>query len=180
MMSPTATAVLILLALVVDYMSIGPNSIRDRLAFFLALPAIRVGFRNSPLTHWTVDMLAAWINTAKDTTKGAYIAQASANMIIGAGVGILAIYCVGVLLPVSASSRLGAFARLSFSSHGGGGLPNGTGGISRLNARLWFCAATLGLLADLPGGLIGTILRSVIDALTSVVAAVPNLLFGVS
>jgi hypothetical protein len=35
-MSPTSTAVLILLALVVDYMSIGPNSVRDRLAFFEA------------------------------------------------------------------------------------------------------------------------------------------------
>jgi hypothetical protein len=56
-MSPTATALVLLLALVVDYMSVGPNSIRDRIAFLLAVPAIREGFNGSPLDGWTVDLL---------------------------------------------------------------------------------------------------------------------------
>ena len=54
LMSPTATAILLVLALIIDYMSVGPNSLRDRLAFLMGVAAIREGFNGSPLDRWTV------------------------------------------------------------------------------------------------------------------------------
>lgn len=176
-MSPTSVAALILLALIIDYMSIGPGSIRDRIAFFMALPAIRVGFRDSPLTAYTTNLLGQWIDAAKTAAHGAYLAQAATNTLIGMAVGILTIYCVGVLLPVTAAAKFGAFARLSFSRSGSefGGK---AGVVLRINWKLWTCAFLLGVLADLPRGLVGGMLRGGIDTLTHVVAFVPNLLFG--
>ncbi|MEK8108636.1 hypothetical protein NKG94_34370 [Micromonospora sp. M12] len=82
-MSPTAVAVLLLLALVVDYMSVGPNSLRDRLAFLLAVPAVREGFNDSPLDKWTVGAATGAIEKLLDTTGGAYIAGASVNAVLG-------------------------------------------------------------------------------------------------
>jgi hypothetical protein len=49
--------VLLLLALVVDYMSVGPNSIRDRLAFLMGLVAVREGFNGSPLDDFVAQQL---------------------------------------------------------------------------------------------------------------------------
>lgn len=169
-MSPTSVAVVLLLALVVDYMSVGPNSVRDRLAFLLALPAIREGFNGSPLDMWTVGALSGGIEQLLDMTDGAYIAGASAQIVLGAGIGCLAIFTIGVLLPVKASKRLGRYATLAFPQSG----------LHRLNAPLWLCAALLGLMADLPGGFVGEAVRWLVDALTAAVALVPNFLFGVS
>lgn len=167
-MSPTAVAVLLLLALVVDWMSVGPNSIRDRLAFLLALPAIREGFNGSPLDQWTVGALTGAINTAKQMTGGAYIAGAVTSVVLGALVGVLAIYTVGALLPDKLSARLGRFAAIKF--------PDSP--IHRLNTKLWICAIFLGLLADLPGGVVGNILRGAINVISGVDALLPNALFG--
>ena len=167
-MSPTGVAVLLLLALVVDWMSVGPDSIRDKLAFLMALPAIREGFNGSPLDAWTVDALSRFIDALLGMTGSAYIAGAAVNIVLSASVGILAIYTVGVLLPQKFSTKLGRFAQLSF--------PASTG--YRLNGRLWLCAALLGLLADLPGGAVGNLLSGAIAALTEVVQPLPNLLFG--
>lgn len=167
-MSPTAVAVLLLLALVVDYMSVGPGSIRDRLAFLLALPAIRQGFNDSPLDKWTVDAASGAIERLLDTTGTAYIAGASVNAVLGAAVGILAIYTVGCLLPVKASKRLGRFATLTFPQSG----------IYRLNTRLWICAILLGLMSDLPGGAVGAITSWAVDVLADEVAFLPAFLFG--
>lgn len=176
-MSATSVAILIVLAFVTDYMSIGPNSIRDRLAFLMACPAFRVGFHDSPLSRSTTDVLGSWIDGVKQAANGSYFAQATTAKVVGAAVGILAIYCVGVLLPVRATSRLGGFARLAFSGSNsefakGGGLA------LRLNWRLWSCAFFLGVLSDLPRGLIGGMLRGGIDMAGHVVAFLPDLLFG--
>src|SRR5690349_22447973 len=113
-MSPTATCILLLLALVVDWMSVGPNSIRDRIAFAFALAAVREGFNGSPLDQWTVGFLGGLIEQLLAATKGAYIAGAAVNTVVGAAVGILWIYTVGCVLPVKASKKLGRFATLSF------------------------------------------------------------------
>jgi hypothetical protein len=169
-MSPTGVAALLLLALVVDYMSIGPNSIRDRIAFFLGLAAIRQGFGGSPLAHWTVGGLAAAIDQLKQMSGSAYIAGASASLLIGAGIGVLAIYTVGALLPDKFSKKLGRFAAIKFP----------TSGLHRLNYKLWVCAALLGMLGDLPNGMIGQLLRSAIDADVHLCASIPFGLFGVS
>lgn len=167
-MSPTGVAVLLLLALVVDYMSVGPNSIRDRLAFLMGLVAIRQGFDGSPLDRWTVGALSGAIDTLKGMAGGAYIAGAATQVVLSAAVGILAIYTVGALLPVKFAGRLGRFAGITFPDSA----------IHRINYKLWLMAVLLGLLADLPHGLVGGILQAAIAALTEVVQPLPNLLFG--
>lgn len=167
-MSPTAVAILLLLALVVDYMSVGPNSIRDRVAFLLAVPAVREGFNGSPLDRWTVDALTGVIEELLDQTGGAYIAGASVNAVLGAAVGCLVIYTVGCLLPVKASKRLGRFAALTFPTSAAG----------RVNAKLWICAVLLGLLSDLPGGAVGNVTDWAVDLLADIVSPLPAWLFG--
>lgn len=167
-MSPTGVAVLLLLALVVDYMSVGPNSIRDRLAFLMGLVAIRQGFDSSPLDRWTVGALSNAINTLKSMAGGAYIAGAATQIVLSAGVGILAIYTVGALMPVKFASRLGRFAGITFPDSA----------IHRINYKLWAMAVLLGLLADLPGGVVGGLLNAGIAVLTEIFQPLPNFLFG--
>lgn len=170
MMSPTGVAVVLMLALVVDYLSIGPNSIRDRLAFFLALPAIREGFNDGPLDRWTVGLLSSAIDAAKSAAGSSYIAGAVTSVVLGAGVTCLFIYTIGALLPVKLAAKLGRFATITFP----------TTPMHRINIKLWLCAALLALLADLPQGWTGDLVRGAINALTGWVATVPGLLFGVS
>ncbi len=167
-MSPTAVAILLLLALIIDYMSVGPNSIRDRVAFIVAVPTIREGFDGSPLDQKTVEALRGVIQTLLDSTGGAWIAGASINAIIGAGIGLLWIYAIGCMLPVKASKRLGRFATLAFPQSG----------LYRLNGKLWIVAVLLGLMSDLPGGLVGDITRTLVDVAARFVAPLPALLFG--
>jgi hypothetical protein len=167
-MSPTAVAILLLLALVVDYMSVGPNSLRDRLAFVMAVPAIREGFNGSPLDQKTVTALGGLIQRLLDSTGGAYVAGASVNAVLGAGVGILWIYVVGCMLPTKASKRLGRFATLAWPQSG----------LYRLNGRLWIAAVILGLMSDLPGGTVGDLTRGSVDFVTALVAPLPAFLFG--
>lgn len=167
-MSPTATAVILLLALVVDYMSVGPDSLRDRFAFLLALPGFRDGFNGSPIDQWTVQRLSEAIGYLLDQTGTAYIAGASINVLLGAGVGILAIYTVGCLLPVKASTKLGRFAALTFP----------TSAARRLNWKLWLVAFLLGILSDVCRGAVGELTNGAVVALTALVAPLPTLLFG--
>jgi hypothetical protein len=167
-MSPTTVAILLLLALIVDYMSVGPNSIRDRIAFVVAVPTIREGFDGSPLDQKTVETLGGLIQGLLDSTGGAYIAGASVNTVIGAGIGLLWIYALGCMLPVKASKRLGRFATLAFPQSP----------LYRLNVRLWIVAVLLGLMSDLPGGLIGDVTRALVDLAAQLVAPLPALLFG--
>lgn len=174
-MSPTAIAVVIMLALVIDWMSIGAESIRDRIAFLLALPALRAGFDGSTLDQWTVAQLTTWIDAGKAIPGGAP-AQAATSGIISAIAAIIGIYCIGVLIPSVASSRLGPYAQMTFGGRGSIGSATGHG--ARLNWRLWSCALALGLLADVPGGLIGDAIRIIIDLDGSMVAPIPAVLFG--
>lgn len=167
-MSPTAVAILLLLALVVDYMSIGPNSLRDRLAFFLALPAIREGFDGSPADQKTVAALGGVIQSLLDSTGNAYIAGASINLVLGALVSLLWIYTIGCMLPVKLGKKLGRFATLTWPQSP----------LYRINAKLWIVAILLGMMSDLPGGLIGDLTRSLVDIVTGLVAPLPALLFG--
>lgn len=168
-MSPTATAVLLLLAVVVDYMSVGPNSVRDRMAFLLALPAIRVGFDGSPLDAWTVGLLSGVIDGLKEAAGAAYIAGAVTSVVLGAAVGILAIYAVGALLPAKASKRLGRFATIRFPQSA----------MYRINWKLWIFALLLGMLADLTKGSVGSLLTSALDVLSKYAGLLPGFLFGV-
>jgi hypothetical protein len=167
-MSPTGVAVLLLLALVVDYMSVGPNSIRDRIAFLMGLVAVREGFDGSPLDQWTVGALYSAIDTMKSMAGGAYIAGAATQVVLSAAVGILAIWTVGAMMPVKFSARMGRFATIAFKDSA----------MHRINWQLWTCAILLGLLADLPGGVVGGLLSGAIAALTEIFQPLPNFLFG--
>lgn len=167
-MSPTGVAILLLLALLVDYMSIGPNSLRDRLAFLMAVPALKEGFDGSPADAKTVAALGGAIRGLLDSTGGAYIAGASVNAILGVGVGLLWIYALGCMLPVKTSKRLGRFATLTWPQSP----------LYRINSRMWLVAIALGMMSDLPTGLVGDLTRSLLDIVTNIVAPLPALLFG--
>ena len=170
LMSPTATAILLVLALIIDYMSVGPNSLRDRLAFLMGVAAIREGFNGSPLDRWTVGTATRGIEMLLDSppVSGSYMAGASINALVGAGVGLLFIYTVGCLLPLKAAKKMGRFATLTFPQSP----------MMRLNVKLWICAILLGMLADLPTGFIGGLTEGSVIFLTGLFAPVPEWLFG--
>src|SRR5687767_5057806 len=116
-MPPTAVAIVLLLALLIDWSSFGPNSIRDRVAFLLAVPAIREGFDGSPLDQWTVGWLRKAIEALLESppVSGSYLAGASINTLIGAAIGLLWLYTVLCLLPAKPlTKRLGRAATISF------------------------------------------------------------------
>jgi hypothetical protein len=158
----------VLLALWGDYLSVGPDSIRDRLAFFLALPAIYEGFNGSPLDDWTVGRLSAGITELLSMTKGAYIAGASVNVLLSAAVGLYALYVAGILLPNKLSSKVGDFLNLNWRKSG----------LRRLNWQLWTAAVVLGMLCDLPRGAVGESLMFVVELLDQIVSPIPNWMFG--
>lgn len=172
LMSPTAVAALLLLAATVDYMSIGPNSLRDRIAFLLALPAIREGWDGSKLDAWTVDKLTALIDSAlkSPVVTGSYVAAASARLTLSVAIGCLAIYAVGALMPDKMAAKFGRWAALKFP----------TGKLHRINTKLWVLAVLLGMLADLPGGNVGLLLTAAVESLVAITATLPITLFGVS
>lgn len=167
-MTPTSVFIVLMLAFVIDYMSIGKDSLRDRLAFLLAIAGFRDGFDGSPADKWTVGKLSDGIEWLLDQTNGAYIAGTSINIAIGAGVGVLAIYAVGCLLPNKASARVGRWATLNFPKSSAG----------RINWKLWLIAFLLGVLADLGRGLVGELTEGAVVALTTIVAPIPIMLFG--
>lgn len=177
-LSFTGTVALLLCALALDYASFGPEWLRDRVAFLMALAAWRVGWDGSIVDRYTVDTLSAWVEQAK-ATGNTGLEGAKTGEIIGVGVCLLAMYCAGCLLPTKAHTKLGRYALLTFTpaTKPGGGP---AGGKYRLNWRLQCCAAALGLLADLAGGLIGTATQQFITLDVEIMAPVPGLLFGVS
>lgn len=168
LMSPTSVAVLLLMALVLDYLTVGPPWLRDRIAFVFALVSVREGFDGSPLDEWTVAQLSGGIQFLLDQTGGAYIAGAAARVVAGVAVGCLAIYVIGQMLPAKAVSRLGRFAALKFK-------PSPS---NKLNIPLWTTAVLIGLMLDLPGGWIGDVLRWLYSMALHLVAPLPGNLFG--
>ena len=171
-MSPTGVASLLLLALVIDYSSLGPDSWRDKIAFCLAVVGIRVGFNGSQLDRWTFDRLAGFIDFAKDQAGDAYIARAITSQLIGIFVGCLFVYVILCLLPEWRwiKKKLGPAASIAFPS----------GSRFRLNGRLWLCAFFLGLMAELANGWVGGLTTGFVDLLTRIETPLPNLIFGVS
>jgi hypothetical protein len=169
-MPPTAVAVTLLLALVIDFSSFGPNSLRDRVAFCMACPAIREGFDGSPLDQWTVQKLHQLIEALLHSppVDGSRLAGASVNLLIGAVIGLTWLYAILCLLPAKLSKRLGRAATLTWP----------TSPLGRLNLPLWGVAIVLGLMADLPGGAIGMACRASIDILIAPITAVVAWMFG--
>lgn len=185
-LSPAGVLAVLLLALIVDVMRVGPEWLKDRLAFFLALAAIREGFGGSILERWTVDALVGVIDGGFGIVgSDIYVTQAGASVVVQVLIGAVALYCVGVLLPVKATKWVGGFAKLSFARRGGksgakAAATDSHGERYQLNTPLWTCAWILGLLADLPQGGVGGFVRGLIDIVTTAVAApLASTLFGV-
>lgn len=171
-MSPVSVVCLLLLALIIDYMSVGPDSIRDRIAFLLALPAIRGGFNGSAFDRWTTGALSSLIHDGlmHAQTSGTHVTAAMGGILLSVFVGCVFLYCVGCLLPMGGTRVLGRFTAMQFPMS-----PQ-----RRLNAPLWACAIILGLMSDLPQGALGALLSSCVNGLTYLVGFVPGLVFGVS
>jgi hypothetical protein len=169
-MSPTGVAVLLLLAVAIDYISIGPNYIRDRIAFTMYIAAFYEGFNGSKLDSWTLERATGAIRWALDQPvfSGAYIAGASASAIIGILVGAAWFYGLGCMLPQKSSKRLGRFATITFPPSG----------IWAINGRLLTVAVILGLFGDVPVAWVGDLTSGTNHMLAGLYAPLPGLLLG--
>lgn len=169
-MSPTATAVLLIIAFLLDYLNIFPSWAQLRLTFAAVVTAVHVGFDDSPLDKWTVDKASELIQAALDQAKGAWIAGASANVIVGCLVGILSLWTLGCMLPLKWSKRLGRITTLQFKESP----------IRKLSPMVWGLAIPLGLLADMPAGWIGVLTSFCLEVYSWVTSPLPSLIFGAS
>lgn len=167
-MSPTGVAVLLLLAVAIDYISIGPNWLRDRVAFLMAQAAIYEGFNGSQLDRWTLERLTGVIQWGLDRTGDAYIAAASAAALVGILVGAVWLYGLACLLPAKASKRIGRMATVNFPPSG----------VWALNTKLWVVATTLALFGDVPLGWIGDLTSGTNQVLADAFAPLPGFLLG--
>ncbi len=170
-MSPTGVGVLFLLAFVVDFLSVFPVWIRDRIAFSFATAAIWEGFNGSVIDSWTIGKLIDGLQWCLDreVMSGAYIAGAVPAVLLSIGVFAVWLYCLGCILPAKLSKKAGRVMTISFSQSG----------LFQINARLWILAAVLGLFADLPRAALGIVVEGSVDSLTAFVAPVPLFLVGV-
>lgn len=169
-LSPTATAVLFIIAFIIDWFAIGPAWLQTRLTFACVLIAVRQGFDDSPLDKWTVDNAAGAIQVALDQAKGAYVAGASAEFLVGCAVGVLTIWAVGCLMPVKWSKKAGRIATAQFKE-----TP-----LRKMNPQVWLMAVPLGLLADLPAGWMGWLSMGLVHVCSIVASPLPGLVFGAS
>ena len=169
-MSPTGVAVLLLAAVTIDYVSIGPNWLRDRIAFTAYIAAIWEGFNGSQIDIWTLERLTGIIRWALDQPflSGAYIAGASASALVGILIGAVWVYGVGCLLPNKASKRLGRFATINFPPSG----------VWAINGRLLAVAVILGLFGDVPVAWVGNVTSGSNEMLAALYAPLPELLLG--
>jgi hypothetical protein len=171
MMSPTATAALLLLALIIDYMSVGPNSIRDRLAFCMSTAAWREGFDGSPADQWTVGMAKQGIQLLLDSpvSSGSYMAGASATVLVGILVVVAFLYALSCIFPNRWAKKLGRMATANFPQSG----------LYRINWKLQGLAALLGMTADMPAGFAGVAIEACVVFLTGLFGPFIFWFFGV-
>lgn len=165
-MSPTGVYVMFMIAVVIDWMSVGPNSVRDRVAFVIALACFREGFNGSDLDKFVVQALGGVIDQTKVWSGDAYIADAETSIVIGAVVGVVGIYTAGCLMPSMLATKMGRFATMAFRSR------------TRLNWQLWLCAFFIGMTADLAEGVVGLILNFFVDLCVTVTGIMPGWIFG--
>lgn len=160
---------LLLLALTIDYMSIGPTNARDIFAFFLELPCIHYGWNGS-----TPDVkLTAFLNSGVGQilqSLGVNGSSADIAQMTRAGVKVVIfavmLYVIGSIVPAKYSAKAGSWAKLSFKCN------------SRINWKLTSCAIFLGLCGDQLGGLAGAVFMTTVSCVTGVTVGLPELLVG--
>lgn len=170
-MTPETVFAVLLLALLVDTLKVGPQALQDRAASIMSLCAIHAGWDGSPADIWIYDKVAAMVDAAKRASGEAAFADAATPKIISILAGLIALYWIGVMLPpIGAIKKYGGrYATLNFAAKKG-----------KLNTHLWACSILLGLFGDLPAGLVGEIFGGAIGILTPIVGYLPGLIFGVS
>lgn len=191
-MPATSCVVLLIVALVVDLMSVGPGSIRDRVSFLIAVPALYAGWAGEPLAIWVNTQLAALTGMGLKASGSNYVAAASPTIIVSCLVAAAFIYAIGAVIPRRTQRWVGPIARFDLargkakvSAEGktkgkvtpGGGVGDAPAG-ARLNMKLWGLALFLALTADLPQGAIGQAISAVIGALISATSGLPTYLIG--
>lgn len=169
-LSPTAVAVLIVIAFIADFFSVLAAAIQTRLVFMCVVVATHEGFNNSPLDKWTVDKASAMIQSLLDQAKGAYIAGASAATLVGCAVGVLWLWGLGCMMPVKWSKKLGRLSTAQFKE-----TP-----LRKMNFQIWALAIPCGLLVDMPVGWIGSLCQFSMTVFSWIVAPLPGLIFGAS
>ncbi|MFI5839476.1 hypothetical protein ACIA8K_07150 [Catenuloplanes sp. NPDC051500] len=167
-LTPTGIVAVIVIAFVFDYMSVGPNSFRDRFAFLCALVALHDGFDGSPLDQWTITALSGVIEQLLEAADGTRLVGTSVNMVVSILVGVLWIYAIGCMLPEK-TPRMGRFVAMT--------LP--TTPQFKLNAKVWAIALALGMFTDLPYGFVGETARGLYSIIAGLVSPLPGFLFGV-
>ena len=169
---PTMDAVtimfLIAIALSIDYMSIGPDSLRDKIAFAIALPAIYGGWDGSTLDTKITDgiqqAIQSGLRSTGTTHSTAQMAQAGMRCLVF----FVLVYAIGALMPEKWSKKCGRWAQINFKA----------GSSDRLNKKLWGCAIVLGLLGGQLGGLSGSVLKNFLSFMTGATVGLPAALIG--
>jgi hypothetical protein len=169
-LSPTATAVLIVIAFIIDYFAFLPAFLQTRLTFMCVAVGVRQGFDDSPLDKWTVDNASGLIQSLLDQAKGSYIAGASATVLVGCVVGALSIWTLGCMLPGKWSQKLGRFSTAKFKESG----------LRKMTWQVWLLAIPLGLLADMPEGWMGWLTDASMNIYSLITTPLPSLIFGAS
>lgn len=166
-MSPAQTFLVLVIAFALDFWSIGRNSIRDRIAFFMALAAFYVGFRNSSIAKSAIDTLNNITVESSKLLGDAYIAKGMAAAGLTVITVLLFIYTLLCLAPEKWTDRLGPYAKRSFQSK------------SRVNLQLWGCAFFLAILAEVPKGWFGSLIRLFVQLDVAIWSAVARTAFGI-
>lgn len=171
LMSPNALVSLLFLAFVIDYFCVLPAGLRNRLVFCAATAGFMEGFDGSPLDRWTVQKLTNLIQMGLDQADGSRFAAAGARDVLSLLVAGLFVYVVGCMWPTKLlPKKMGQFVTLNFR----------VSGMFRINPFNWVMAMLLGILADLPSGLIGLCLRFCLYIVDGWMALLPAIIFGAS
>jgi hypothetical protein len=156
------------LAFVVDYLSIGPDSWRDRFAFMILLPSIYAGWADSGLhkglKKLISDTTASGVKATGSTEDPAAMGEAAVKFLVL----LVLIYTLGCMAPAKWQQKCGRWAALSFK----------TKAKARMNIKLWACAIILGVLGSVLGGLSGQVLTTALDLSAHITAGLPAMLVG--
>ncbi len=170
-MSPSGVAVLFMMVMGLDYLSLGPDWLRDRILLIFGIAAWRDGFDGSQLDQWTLEKVTNGIDLLLTLDKLAYIGGASAAIVVGCAISILAVWALGALMPDKpwVTKYAGKWAKIDLPSSN----------LHQLNYKIHAVGAALGMFSDLaPGGALGGWVDAGTNWTTQMAAAAVMFLFG--
>jgi hypothetical protein len=156
----------LMVALLIDYLSVGPTEGRDRIAFLLEFPCIHYGWDGSTLDLKLTEFLHSGAQRMLINLGVRGDIAEMTNAVVKVAIFAVMLYVIGVMVPKSATRHLGGWAKLDFSCK------------SRINWKLTSCAIFLGLVGDQLGGLAGAIYVTTVSCVTGLTVGLPQLLVG--